>query len=97
MGVGGGLGPCQLGGVVIYESDEVAHLQYAAATPEGFETHCLDRLFLFLLEKVFATKRWFDFGASTEQQGRWLNDGLIEQKEGFGGRAVSHDFYRLMA
>jgi hypothetical protein len=84
-----------LGGVVIYETDEVAHLQYAAATPDGFAVGCLDRLFLYLLEDVFAGKRWFDFGNSTEQQGRWLNDGLIEQKEGFGGRAIAHDFYRL--
>lgn len=84
-----------LGGVVIYETDEVAHLQYAAATQEGFDTGCLDRLFLHLLDEVFASKRWFDFGNSTEQQGRWLNDGLVEQKEGFGGRAVAHDFYRL--
>jgi hypothetical protein len=72
------------GGVVIYETDTVAHLQYAAATADGFAVSCLDRLFLYLLEEVFATKRWFDFGNSTEQQGRWLNDGLIEQKEGFG-------------
>jgi hypothetical protein len=86
-----------LGGVVMYEPDEVAHLQYAAATPTGLAVGCLDRLFLYLLEEVFARKRWFDFGNSTEQQGRWLNDGLIEQKEGFGGRAVAHDFYRLIA
>lgn len=84
-----------LGGVVIYEADEVAHLQYAASTPEGFAMGCLDRIFLHLLDEVFAQKRWFDFGNSTEQQGRYLNDGLIEQKEGFGGRAVAHDYFRL--
>lgn len=84
------------GGVVIYETHEVAHLQYAAATPEGFASGCLDRLFLHLLDDVFAGKRWFDFGNSTEQEGRWLNAGLIDQKEGFGGRAVAHDYYRLV-
>jgi Acetyltransferase (GNAT) domain len=85
-----------LGGVVIYETAEVAHLQYAAASADGLAVGCLDRVFLHLLEQVFAAKRWFDFGNSTEQQGRWLNDGLVEQKEGFGGRAIAHDFYRLM-
>lgn len=84
-----------LGGVVIYETDEVAHLQYAAATQDGLDVGCLDRLFLHLLDDVFAHKRWFDFGNSTEQEGLWLNDGLMEQKEGFGGRAIAHDFYRL--
>lgn len=84
-----------LSGVVIYETHEVAHLQYAAGTPEGFALGCLDRLFFHLLEDVFAKKRWFDFGNSTEHGGRYLNDGLIEQKEGFGGRAVVHDYFRL--
>lgn len=84
-----------LGGVVIYETDEVAHLQYAAACADGLALGCLDRIFFYLLDEVFATKRWFDFGNSTEQQGRWLNDGLIQQKEGFGGRAVAHDFYAI--
>ena len=84
-----------LAGVVIYETHEVAHLQYAASTPDGFSLGCLDRLFFHLLEDVFAQKRWFDFGNSTEQQGRYLNDGLIEQKEGFGGRAIVHDYFRL--
>jgi len=93
---GRGAGGVLHGGVVIYETPEVAHLQYAAATPEGFTSGCLDRLFLYLLDQVFAGKRWFDFGNSTEQYGRWLNDGLINQKEGFGGRAVAHDYYHLV-
>jgi hypothetical protein len=84
-----------LGGLVIYETEKVAHLQYAAATSEGLALGCLDRLFFHLLDVVFANKRWFDFGNSTERQGRHLNSGLIIQKEGFGGRAVAHDFYRI--
>ncbi len=92
---GRGPGGALLGGVVIYETDEVAHLQYAAGSAEGFACGCLDRIFLHLLDEAFAGKRWFDFGNSTEQAGRRLNDGLVEQKEGFGGRAVAHDYYRL--
>lgn len=39
---------------------------------------------------------WYlDFGISNENDGRYLNLGLIEQKEGFGARTVVHDFYRL--
>ncbi|MGG5824041.1 GNAT family N-acetyltransferase [Falsiroseomonas sp. HW251] len=84
-----------VGGAVIYETHEVAHLQYAAANSDGFALGALDHLFFHLLNDVFATKRWFDFGNSTEQQGRWLNDGLVEHKEGFGARAVAHDYYRF--
>jgi hypothetical protein len=84
-----------LGGIVIYETETVAHLQYAAASADGLALGCLDQLFFHLLDVVFADKRWFDFGNSTERQGRHLNSGLIIQKEGFGGRAVAHDFYRV--
>ena len=38
---------------------------------------------------------YLDFGISTEQDGKWLNEGLIFQKEGFGGRAVCYDQYAL--
>ena len=38
---------------------------------------------------------FFDFGVSNDQQGRFLNCGLIEKKESFGGRAVVHDFYKI--
>lgn len=85
-----------LGGLVIYETGTVAHLQYAAASRDGLAMGCLDRIFLYLLDVVFAKKRWFDFGNSTERQGRHLNSGLVIQKEGFGARAIAHDFYRLM-
>jgi hypothetical protein len=84
-----------LAGVVIYESTMVAHAQYIAASEGGRETGALDRLFLHLLEGPFADKPFFDFGSSNEQEGRTLNRGLIDQKEGFGARAVMHDFYRL--
>ena len=30
-----------------------------------------------------------------KNEGRFLNAGLIAQKEGFGARAVVHDFYEL--
>jgi hypothetical protein len=84
-----------LAGVVIYESAMVAHVQYIAASPRGREVGALDQLVLHLLRGPFAQKAYFDFGASNELQGRFLNRGLVEQKEGFGARAVVHDFYRL--
>jgi hypothetical protein len=84
-----------VGGVVIYESRNVAHAQYIAATGEGKELSALDAIIDTLLRDVYVQKRWFDFGVSTEQQGRYLNEGLIENKESYGARAVVYDFYEL--
>ncbi len=80
-----------LGGVLIYESPTVAHVQYIASTEEGRRQGALDLLFDELLERRFTDKPYFDFGISNEDGGRRLNRGLIDQKEGFGGRAVAHD------
>ncbi len=40
------------------------------------------------MKQYAAQKRYFDFGISTGQEGKYLNEGLIAQKEGFGGRVV---------
>jgi hypothetical protein len=84
-----------LAGTVVFESARVAHVQYIASSERGRDLGALDALFLHLLEETYAAKAFFDFGSSNEQDGRVLNRGLIEQKEGFGARAVVHDFYRL--
>jgi hypothetical protein len=38
---------------------------------------------------------YLDFGISTEQGGHVLNEGLIANKERFGGRAVMYDAYEI--
>jgi hypothetical protein len=88
-------GGALLGGAVIYEAATVAHVQYIASTEEGRRVGALDYLFDHLLTGPFAQKRYFDFGISNEEGGRRLNRGLIDQKEGFGARAVAHDQYAL--
>lgn len=84
-----------IAGTVIYETHTVAHAQYIAASEVGRSNHALDLLFHFLLTDVYADKEYFDFGISTENDGRDLNAGLVEFKEGFGARAVMHDFYEI--
>jgi hypothetical protein len=84
-----------LAGVVIYESALVAHTQYIAANQRARDTGALDHLFHFLLEDVYKDKAYFDFGTSDENNGLCLKQGLIEQKEGFGARAVMHDHYTI--
>jgi hypothetical protein len=38
--------------------------------------------------------RFFDFGISNEDAGRYLNATLVAQKEGFGGRGVAYRIFR---
>jgi len=85
-----------LAGCVTYLAGPVAHVQYIASGEEGREAGALDLLFSVLIEKFASEGRAFlDFGISTENGGNVLNEGLIFQKEGFGGRAVCYDTYRL--
>jgi len=84
-----------IAGTVIYESHNVAHAQYTANSEVGRSCGALDLLFFYLLTEVYRDKKYFDFGVSTESDGRYLNTGLVEFKEGFGGRTVTHDFYEI--
>ena len=84
-----------LGGVVVYENRHVAHAQYIATTPEGRELSALDCVVDGLLNDVYADKVYFDFGISTEDGGKTLNIGLIDNKESYGARAVAYDWYEL--
>ena len=82
-------------GTVIYETPVVAHAQYIASTDAGRRQYALDLLFDELVTERFADKRWFDFGISTTEEGRVLNEGLVRYKQNFGARAVVHDHYTL--
>lgn len=83
-----------IGGTIIYETPCVIHTQYISASPEGKANGALDLLFDHLLNKVYADRKcFFDFGKSTENDGHDLNEPLIFQKEGFGGRGLCYDAY----
>ena len=84
-----------LSGALIYENQNIVHTQYLANSEEGRELGALDLLIDYLIKDIYKNKKYFDFGISNENAGRYLNTGLISQKEGFGARAVVHDFYEL--
>lgn len=86
-----------IAGVLMYITEKTAHAQYIAADEEGKSLGALDLLFAHLICNRFPDMEYFDFGVSVEQGGRKLNEGLIFQKEGFGGRAVMYDTYSLKA
>jgi hypothetical protein len=82
-------------GCVVFITRQVAHIQYIAASEEGRELGALDLLFRHLINERFKQMDYVDFGVSTERGGLYLNEGLIFQKEGFGGRGVCYDTYEL--
>lgn len=83
-----------LGGTVIYETPLVAKTQYISASEDGRACGALDFLFARLLT-LYAGRgvRYFDFGTSNLVTTDDLNEPLIFQKEGFGGRALCYDKY----
>lgn len=82
-------------GVVVFECRKVAHVQYIASGEEGRTYGALDLLFRHLINERYKQYDYVDFGTSNEDGGRYLNEGLIHQKEGFGGRAVCYDTYEV--
>ena len=84
-----------IAGTIIFDTGRVIHTQYLASSDRGREIGALDLIVSNLIETVYKNRDYFSFGPSTEEQGWVLNEGLIRQKEGFGGRSIVHDFYKL--
>lgn len=84
-----------IAGAVLYENSNIVHTQYLANSDQGRILFALDFLIDYLIIEKYKDKKYFDFGISNENSGQYLNSGLIAQKEGFGARAVVHDFYEL--
>lgn len=82
-------------GVCVFDTGRVAHAQYIATTPKGRELNFLTLLFDRLINEVFADRRYFDFGISTEEGGRVLNEGLLRQKSSLGASGTACLRFRL--
>lgn len=82
-------------GSTIFETENVAHAQYISANDYGRESGAIDELFNYMIMEVFKKKKYFDFGICNEQEGKLLNHGLLDWKEGFGGRTFTHEFYEI--
>lgn len=84
-----------IAGVIMYLNPGCAHVQYISTNEKGRKSGALDLLFYELLNKTYLTYPVFDFGTSNEEMGEVLFENLIFQKEGFGGRGVVYDIYKL--
>jgi len=83
-----------VGGCLLFVMNKIVHVQYISANEKGKLSGSLDLLFDELINHLFANIPIFDFGHSTEQLGNYLNENLIFQKEGFGGRGIVYEIYK---
>lgn len=84
-----------IAGTVIFIYENVVHTQYLAADETAREIGGLDLLIKTLMDKFSESHTYFDFGISSENNGQYLNEGLIAQKEGFGGRAIAYQTWEM--
>ena len=82
-----------MAGCTVFDTGHVAHAQYISATDEGRRNGAIDLLFDTLITQHFKSRQYFDFGIVNEEEGRKINAGLLDWKEGFGARAYAHRFY----
>jgi len=82
-------------GTTVFETNNVAHSQYISGNSDNNKLGSLDFLHYYLIKEVFKNKSFFDFGISTENEGRSINKGLLFWKEGFGARATTYKTYKI--
>ena len=86
-----------IAGTVVFIYDNVIHTQYMAADEDARRIGALDLCIATVMEEYAKELKWMDFGISTEDGGTYLNEGLIAQKEGFGGRTNIYGIWELEA
>lgn len=82
-------------GSTLFITENTVHAQYISGNEIGRKGGFLDALFYELIESYQSSIRYFDFGISNEQEGRYLNIGLADWKESFGSNPIAHLFYEL--
>lgn len=82
-------------GTLMFFTDVCAHAQYIGASARGKELCALPLLFDHILREHCQGMRYFDFGISCEDHGRYLNEGLLRQKNGMGGRGTAYCIYEI--
>ena len=82
-----------LAGMVLYVSRQVARAQYSSATPLGKQLGAIDILYDRIINRDYANFPYFEFGTSAMPDSNVINETLVFQKEGFGGRGICFDRY----
>jgi len=82
-----------IAGTILFLMDNLIHVQYISANEEGKQSGAIDLLFDQIINNIFSNVEIIDFGHSNEDSGKYLNERLIFQKEGFGGRGVVYEIF----
>ena len=81
--------------ILVYDCGQTVHTQYIVNSDAGRSCGGLEAIIDVLQTRDYADRRYLSFGISTEQDGRVLNEGLMAQKEMFGGRAMISPFFEI--
>lgn len=86
-----------IGGTVLFITRRTIRTQYISASPEGKRTNAMDFLMLTLMDHFSGMPqyRFLEFGTSMAEDSRVINEGLVMQKENFGGSCVACRTYVL--
>ncbi|WP_202392870.1 hypothetical protein [Helicobacter saguini] len=89
-------GNTMIAATLLFEYEKMVHTQYLCANAVGRELGGLDLLLKTLIDSYLGSKMYFDFGISNENNGLFLNEGLIAQKESFGGRTIAYNTFEML-
>ncbi|MFK8281198.1 GNAT family N-acetyltransferase [Capnocytophaga cynodegmi] len=84
-----------LAGIVVFIFGDLVHTQYMSNSDNGRKRGALSFINYYLINEVFKNKKYYSFGISTENNGQFLNEGLISQKEEMGARGICLDTYEM--
>lgn len=82
-----------LSGILLYVSAQVARAQYSSATPQGKQLGAIDIIYDRIINQDYRHLPYFEFGTSALDHTNHINESLVFQKEGFGGRTFCWDRY----
>lgn len=82
-------------GICIYDTGIVAHSQYTASTLSARNNFYVTYLYNYLISEVYKSRRYFDFGTSNAENGKFLDSGLLNQKFSMGATGVIYEIYNL--
>lgn len=85
-----------IAGSLLFVTDTVVHAQYNATSARGRKLSGLDLVIARCIDLTGRmSRRYYDFGISTEDHGRVLNEGLLQYKTSFGAGSCTYEAYEL--
>jgi hypothetical protein len=82
-------------GVVVFEFDNIVHIQYSSGSDTRNEDGALDFLFDNVFKK-YLDKKYISLGSCSEgEEIRKINRGLLYWKESFGAITIPQEFYEV--